>query len=74
MTTCDRCGGLMHLEWTAPSRFDRPVALAACYTCGERIDEQIALHRAFDSPRPKVISWEAARRWLALKREKEQHG
>lgn len=71
-SSCRRCGGLMHEEWTKPTPLDRRVRLLACFICGDRIDEQIQLQRLFAAPQrePTLLVWEQIRRQVSLARER----
>lgn len=57
----------MHREWSPPDGYEAPIALLACYICGNRIDEEIALHRLFCGPRSngRADAWKRIRQLVA---------
>lgn len=44
--TCTRCGGLFRVEQVLGRRGRPLLTLLACFTCGNRIDDTIALNQA----------------------------
>lgn len=62
--TCARCGGLFRVEQLSGRRGRPLLRLLACFVCGNRLDETIALNRAVARERAHEAA--VARNWKAL--------
>lgn len=61
--TCTRCGGLLHVEQVL-SRRGRPLLrLLACFLCGSRTDDVIAINQAV--AREQAFEAATVRDWKA---------
>lgn len=61
--TCARCGGLFRVEQIVGRRGRPLLRLLACFTCGNRLDETIALNHAM--AREQAFDAATVRDWKA---------